>query len=170
MPQYATSGSGSLVPNNCLPSVLFPGDQKYVWGLSVAAGQPPTPGQIQTPNDANVIQEAVAALSRSLAVALAPRPGGGAPASLMVQITASANPGAAEIDVQDAGIDADGAYITPVPLGGGTNPWKINTWTAIGGGLYTAWAELSPDVGPFVTLYCVSNPNGVKFAGKIVYV
>lgn len=172
MPKYATSGSGSLVPNSVLPAVMSPGDHVYVWGTSVAAGNPPTPGQIQAPNDYNVIKEVVVAGERSIAVALNARPGGGTPASVIVQITASANPGAAEIDVQDAAIDADGAYITPVPLGGGTNPWKINSWTGpLGDGVsYTAWAELSPEIGPFTTLKCISNPNGVNFAAKYIYV
>src|SRR5580700_11374290 len=99
MPKYFNSGLGTMTVNPVPSTGLLPGDEKYLWGTS---GIPPTPGQIQAPNDSNVVTEAVAVNERSIAIQLVPRPGGGSPAGLMVQVIASANPGAAEIDVQDA--------------------------------------------------------------------
>ncbi len=165
MPQYKTNGSGLMTLNTEFPTVLFPGDEKYVFGLSHAEGQPPTPGQIDAPNDTNCVFETVAVAEASIAVALAPRPTGGAP-GVMVQIVASADPGVCEFDVQDAAIDADGAYILPTA----STAYIINTWTAVAGGLFTAWTELQPEGGRFVRIKCITNPNTVKFKAKIVYV
>lgn len=162
---YATSQMGTLTRNPVPPSVLFPGDYKYVLGLSVAVGAVPTPGAIQTPNDDNVITEAFAVGNRSLAVTLATRPGGGGPPGCMVQITASADPGASEIDIQDAAVDADAAYLTP----SSNTSYKITAWT-LNGGVYTAWSEFQPESGGFITLKCIANPNGVKFSAKVMYV
>ena len=164
MGQYATSGTNSGTPNTTPATMLSPGDEVYVFGTSWVSGQPPTPGQIQAPNDSNVNFEAVTIGERSIAVCLAPRPGGGAPPGLMVQINASASPGASEIDVQDSAIDADGCYLTPA---GGS--YKITAWTQ-NGGIFTAWVELQPESGPFVSLKVVLNPNTVKFTAKLKYV
>lgn len=169
MPSYRTGPpsplSGTMNLNTELPTGLYPGDEKYVFGLAQAEGSPPTPGQIQAPNDSNVQFETVVVGERSIAVAISPRPSGGPP-GLMVQITADADPGAAEFDVQDAAIDADAAYITPL-----TSPaYKITSWTAAGNGQFTAWTELQPEGGRFVTLKCIARPNAVKFKAKIAYV
>src|SRR6266849_2476261 len=102
MPPYATSGTENQTLNTTPATALWPGDQVYVLGTSFVAGQPPTPGIIQAPNDTNVQFEAVTIDERTIAVALAPRPGGGAPPGVMVQVTADSNPGVAEIDVEDA--------------------------------------------------------------------
>src|ERR1700676_2515602 len=102
MPSYANSGLGTMTVNPVLPTVLWPGDEKYLFGTS-----PNNPGQISTPNDSNVITEAVTVGERSISVALAPRPAGGSPPGVHIQVIASANPGVAEIDVQDAAVDAD---------------------------------------------------------------
>jgi hypothetical protein len=84
----------------------------------------------------------------------------------MVQVFASANPGAAEIDVQDAAIDADGAYVTS-----SNTAYKLTTWTQVGGsGLYTAWAEFQPEGGRFISLKVIANPNGVNFIAKVSYI
>jgi len=165
MPAYATSGSNSLTPNTTPPTVLYPGDDKYLFGTSVAAGTPPTPGQVQAPNDSNVVAEAVVVGERSISVQLAPSPGGGAVPGCIVQVTASANPGAAEIDVQDAAVDADGAYITPTS----SASYKITAWTQ-NGAVWTAYAELQPEGGRFISLKVIANPNAVSFTAKIAYV
>lgn len=165
MGQYNTSGTESFVRNPILPTAMWPGDDVYVWGTSFVAGQPPTLGQIQAPNDDNVQFEAVALDERSLAVQLVPRPGGGAPAGCIVQVTANASPGALEVDVQDAGIDADGAYQTNLS----SASYKITIWTQEGA-VWTAWAELQPEGGRFITLLCVANPNAVSLKAKISYV
>ena len=164
MGAYASSGSNSLVPNSVLPACLWPGDEIYVLGLSYVLATGPTPGQILAPNDSNVLFEAVTIGERSLAVALAPRPGGGAPPGLMVQVTANADPGASEIDIQDSAVDADGAYLTPAGAS-----YKLTAWTN-NGAVYTAWAEFQPESGPFVSLKVVLNPNTVKFTAKLKYV
>ncbi len=164
MPAYATSGTSSMVRNPSLPVVLYPGDDTYVFGTSYDTTKGPTPGQIQTANDDNVLFEAAALGARSVAVALAPRPGGGVP-GLMVQVTANANPGAAEIDVQDAAIDADGAYQT----NSSSASYKITVWTQVGA-VWTAWTELQPEGGRFVSLKVIANPNIVKFTAKLSYV
>jgi len=162
MPAYANSGLGTMTVNPIVPTVLYPGDEKYVFGTS-----PNNPGQISTPNDSNVITEAVVAGERSIAVALAPRPGGGAVPGVMVQVIASANPGAAEIDVQDAAVDADGAYLTQTT----STAYKMTVWTALGGsGQYISTTQLQPEGGHFITLKVIANPNAVTFTAKIVYV
>lgn len=168
MGQYATSGTGSTVLNTVLPAVLWPGDEVYVWGTAQAAGAAPTPGQIQAPNDSNVVMEAITVGERSLAAALAPRPGGGYPPGIAVLITLSANPGVMEIDVQNAPMDADGVYQTPT----GSAVYKITTWNGPTGpsNLYNAYVELEPESDRFVTLKCITNPNGVKATAKISYV
>jgi len=162
MPPYLTSGTSSPVVNGALPTVLWPGDEKYLFGTG-----PNTPGIIPAPNDANVVYEAVTVGERSIAIALAPRPGGGAPPGLMVQVFANANPGAAEIDVQDAAVDADGAYITPT----GSAAYKLTVWTQLGGsGIWTSYAELQPEGAGFITLKVIANPNAVQFTAKVKYV
>jgi hypothetical protein len=165
MPQHFQSGTEALTPNPVLPAVLYPGDDCYVFGTSFAAGQPPTPGIIQAPNDANVQFETVAVDERSIAVNLASRPGGGAAPGVMVMVVANGNPGAAEIDVQDAGIDADGAYETNTS----SAAYKMTVWTQEGAN-WVSWTELQPEGARFITLLCVANPNGVKFTAKISYV
>lgn len=159
MPQYATSNTGQLTANTAPPTVLWPGDEFYPFGTT-----PFVPGQQQKPTDANVAFEAVTLNERSISCALAPRPGGGAPPGIMVQVFASAAPGAAEIDVQDSAVDADGAYLTPTNVN-----FKLTTWTQ-NGSVFTAWAELEPEAGAFVSLKVIANPNGVNFWAKIKYV
>ena len=168
MPSYANSGLGTLTLNPVLPTVLYVGDEKYVFGTSVAVGQPPTPGIIQTPNDSNVVLEAVTVGERSIAVALAPRPGGGSPPGVMIQVVASANPGAAEIDVQDAAVDADGAYLTQTT----STAYKLTVWTLLGdgSGRYISTTQLQPEGGHFISLKVVLNPNAISYAAKIVYI
>lgn len=164
MPAYNTSGTNSLTPNPVLPTVLMPGDETYLFGTATL-----TPGQSQKPNDSNVLTEAVTVGERSIAVTLGPRPGGGAPPGMFVQVIANANPGAAEIDVQDAAVDADGAYITPAPSG--STAWKMTTWTQIGGTTnYIGTTALQPEGGHFNTLKIIANPNSVSFTAKLVYV
>ena len=162
MPQYQNSGTGSLAVNPVLPVALWPGDDAWLLGTSTL-----TPGVQQKPTDANVVLEAVTVGERSLACVLASRPGGGAPPSLMVFVIASANPGAAEIDVQDSGTDSDGGYQTPT----GSTAYKITTWTALtdGSGKYVGWTELSPEAGRFISLKVIANPNAVNFAAKVSY-
>src|SRR5271155_1130048 len=152
-----------MLPNPVLPTILWPGDEKYVLGTS-----PNNPSQISTPNDSNVVTEAVTVGERSIAIALAPRPGGGAPQGLMVQVIASANPGAAEIDVQDAAVDADGAYLTQTT----STAYKMTVWAALGdgSGRYISTTELQPEGAQFITLKVVANPNGVTYTAKIVYI
>ena len=162
MPQYANNLAGNLTVNPVLPAALLPGDEAYLFGTAVL-----TPGQSQKPNDANVQFEVVTVNERSIAVCLVSRPGGGAAPGIMVQVFANANPGAAEIDVQDAAVDADGAYLTP----SGNTAYKLTTWTQLGNsGIYTAFAELEPETGPFVTLKVIANPNAVSFWAKVKYV
>src|ERR1700675_311676 len=154
--------------NPVLPTVLWPGDEKYVFGTSVAVGAQPTPGISQAPNDSNVIPEPVTVGERSIAVALAPRPGGGAAPGIMVQVIASANPGVAEIDVQDEAVDADGAYLTQTT----STAYKLTVWTLLGdgSGRYISTTQLQPEGGHFISLKVVLNPNAISYAAKIIYV
>lgn len=167
MPAYATSGTGNLTLNPVIPAALWPGDDLWLFGTSFAAGQPPTPGIIQAPSDANVIFEAAAVGERSIAASLASRPGGGAPSGASIFVWASGNPGVMEVDVQLSPIDADGAYLLPT----GTS-YKITAWTGPVGpnNQYFAWTELQPLGDVFVTLKVITNPNGVKLAAKLNYV
>ena len=151
----------TMVVNPVPPALLMQGDEKYLFGTKVYV-----PGEIATPNDSNVVTEVVAVGERSIAVCLGPRIMGGDPPGIMVQVIASANPGAAEIDVQDAAVDADGAYLTPTGAA-----YKLTTWTQLGGGLqYIGTTELQPDGGRFVTLKVIANPNAVTFTAKVTYV
>lgn len=160
MPPYATSGQETMALNPVLPTVLFPGDEAYVFGTT-----PFVPGQTQKPNDSNVQFEAVNVDERSIAVQLVARPGGGAPPGVMVQVVANANPGAAEIDVQDAAVDADGAYLTQTT----SAAYKMTVWTQEGAN-WISTTQLQPEGGHFITLLVVANPNAVPFTGKIVYI
>ena len=165
MPQYANSGLGTLTLNPVPPTVLLPGDETYLFGT---VGAVPIPGISQKPNDSNVVTEAVTVNERSIAIQLGPRPGGGAPPGLMVQVIASANPGAAEIDVQDAAVDADGAYLTQTT----SAAYKMTVWTALGdgSGRYISTTQLQPEGGRFISLKVIANPNGVTFTAKVIYV
>jgi hypothetical protein len=166
MPAYLTSGNGTLTVNSAPPTALMPGDEKYLFGTSVAAGVSPTAGAVQNPNDTNVVFETLTVGERSIAIQLVPRPGGGAPAGVMVQVFANANPGASEIDIQDAAIDADGAYVTP-----NNAAYKLSVWTQVGGtAFWTASAEIQPEGSRFITLKCIANPSAVGFTAKVVYV
>lgn len=160
MPAYANSGLETLTLNPVLPTVLFPGDEVYVFGTMVYV-----PGRSQKPDDSNVQFEAVTLDERSIAVALAPRPGGGAVPGVMVQVVANANPGAAEIDVQDAAVDADAAYLTQTT----STAYKLTTWTQEGA-VWVSTTQLQPEGGHFITLLVVANPNAVSFTAKIIYV
>lgn len=166
MGQYATSNTGSLVVNPVLPAVLGPGDSVYLWGTSFVAGQPPTPGIIQAPNDANAQFEAVTVGERSLACNFQPRPGGGNAAGASIMVIANANPGVMEVDVQVSPMDADGAYLTPAAT------YKISVWTGPTGpkGYYFGWVELQPEGDFFMSLKCITNPNGVSLTAKVNYV
>jgi hypothetical protein len=155
LPIYNGSGSNSLTRNPVPPTVLYPGDSKYLFGVS-----PNTPGTISTPNDDNVEAETLVDGNASIAICLAPRPGGGAPPGLMVQVFMTADPGAAEVDVQDAAVDADGAYITVDQITVFTN----------NGSVYVAWTELEPEAGAFIRVACVLNPNAVSMVVKATYV
>jgi hypothetical protein len=86
----------------------------------------------------------------------------------MVQAIASANPGAAEIDVQDAAVDADGAYLTQTT----SAAYKMTVWTALGdgSGRYISTTQLQPEGGRFISLKCIANPNAVTFTAKVIYV
>ena len=165
MGQYATSGTGNISANTQLPAALWPGDEVYLFGTSFVAASGPTPGQIQAPNDANVQFETVTVGERSLSAALAPRPGGGQAAGISVLVVASANPGAAEIDVQVSPSDSDGTYLTP-----SNSAYKLTTWTAAGNGQFFAWTELQPSGDNFISLKVIANPNSVKFTAKLSYV
>jgi hypothetical protein len=166
MPAYATSNTGNVTLNPVIPAALWPGDSAWLFGTSFVAGQPPTPGIIQAPNDTNIQFEAVTVNERSIAVSLASRPGGGAPPGVSILVWANANPGAMEVDIQNSPMDADGFYLTPA----GTS-YKITTWTQVGGSNnWFAWVELEPLSDVFVTLKVISNPNSVKLAAKLNYV
>lgn len=167
MGQYNGANTGSMLPNTVLPATLYPGDDCYVFGTSFTAAAGPTPGQIQAPNDTNVLFETCAVGACSLAVNLASRPGGGNAPGVIIQVTASANPGVMEVDVQDAGQDSDGAYILP----SGSTAYKITTWQGpLLDGSYTAWAELQPEGARFLRLKVITNPNAVKLKAKVSYV
>lgn len=148
------------------PPSLLPGDERYLFGTTVAAGTGPTPGVVQSPSDANVVTEAAATGVLSQQVHLAPRANGGAP-GVMVQVIASADPGAAEVDIQDAAIDITGAYLVP-----NNASYKLTVWTAMadGTGRYMCYTELQPEGAKFLRLKVVANPNAVTWIAKIVYV
>jgi hypothetical protein len=167
MPQYATNGTGNLTPNTALPAVIFPGDEVWLFGTSFVAGQPPTPGIIQAPNDSNVQFEAGAVGEASIAACMAERPGGGAGAGASVLVMLNGNPGIMEVDVQLAPMDADGAYLLPAAAA-----YKINTWTGPVGpqGYYFAWTELQPLGDQFMRLKVITNPNAVGIAAKVNYI
>jgi hypothetical protein len=160
MTQYANSGLETLAVNPVAPVGLAPGDEVYVFGTKVYV-----PGEVAKPNDTNVQFETVVVDERSIAVTLMPRPGGGSPPAIIVQVSTNANPGAAEIDIQDAAVDADGAYETPT----GSTAYKITTFTQENA-IWTAFAEISPAIGRFITLLIVANPNAVAWTAKICYV
>lgn len=164
MGQYATTGTGNLTLNTQLPAALYPGDEVYLFGLSYVAASGPTPGQIQAPNEGNVLFETAAVGSRSLAAALAPRPGGAA-AGVSVLVIANADPGVMEVDVQVSPSDSDGSYLTPT-----NTAYKITTWTAAAGGKFVAWTELQPSGDNFISLKVITNPNAVKLTAKLSYV
>ena len=167
MPQYATNGTGNLTLNPVLPAALYPGDSIWLFGTSFVAGQPPTPGIIQAPNDANYQFEAAAVNEASIAACFASRPGGGAAPGASVLIVLNGNPGVMEVDIQLAPMDADGAYLLPSAAA-----YKINTWTGPVGpkGYYFAWAELEPLSDVFARLKVITNPNAVSIAAKLNYV
>lgn len=167
MGQYANSGTGLMTLNPVIPAALWPGDSAWLFGTAQAAGQPPTPGQIQAPNDTNVVPEAAAVGERSLACSLASRPGGGAAPGVSVLVIASGNPGVMEVDVQTSPRDCDGAYLTPT----GSSAYQLTTWTGPQpDGTYFAWTELEPLSDVFLSLKVITNPNTVKLAAKVNYV
>lgn len=165
MGQYNTSGTGLTTLNPVLPASLWPGDEVYLWGTT---GSIPPAGQIQAPNDSNVVFEAVTVGERSLAANLASRPGGGSAPGVAVLVTANGNPGVMEVDIQNAPVDADGVYQTPT----GSSVYKITTWNGPVGpqGYYNAYVELQPLADRFLTLKCITNPNAVKLTAKVIYV
>lgn len=148
------------------PPALEQGGDRYLFGTTVAAGTGPTPGVVQAPNDANVVTEAAATGVLSQQVHLCPRANGGAP-GVIVQVIASADPGAAEVDIQDAAIDITGAYLTP-----NNAAYKLTVWTAMadGTGRYMSYTELQPEGTRFMRLKVVANPNAVTWIAKVVYV
>lgn len=167
MPQYATANTNNNSLNTQLPSVLWPGDSLYLFGLSFIAANGPTPGQIIAANDSNVLPETAAANATSIAAAFAPRPGGGAAPGASILVIANANPGVMEVDVQLSPMDSDGSYALPT----GSTTFKINTWTQMGGSTnWFAWAEFEPLSDFFARLKVITNPNAVKLTAKLNYV
>jgi hypothetical protein len=77
------------------------------------------------------------------------------------------NPGVMEVDIQNAPMDADGAYLLPT---GAT--YKITSWTGPVGpkNYYFAWAELQPVGDDFLRIKVITNPNGVLIAAKVNYI
>lgn len=145
------------------PPVLSPGDERYLWGTSVAAGVSPTPGQQQAPTDANVVGETLVVGVKSQQVTLTPVPG--RVAGAMVQIVFSGNPGAFEVDVEEAAVDDTNKYI----LNATSAAYKIVAATAMADGKYVAWAELQPQGGRFLRLGLVALANVVTVTGKVIY-
>lgn len=143
-----------------MPAALWPGDEFYPFGTAALV-----PGSPQKPTDATVQFEAVVLNERSVAACLVPRPGGGVAGGVEVRVFANANPGAAEIDVQVANVDADGAYTTPA----GSAAYKITAWTQEGA-VWVGAADLQPLGAPFLSLLVVANPNAVSFWAKATYV
>lgn len=161
MPPYATSGTNNLTLNTAVPSVLYPGDQLYVFGTG-----PGAQGGSFLPDDTTVGFEAVLVGERSIAFQLADMPSR-SPGGVHVLLIASANPGAAEIDVQDGAIDADGAYITQST----STAYKITTFAQVGASAnWVGSTELQPEGGRFISLKVIANPNGVSWKAKVVYV
>ena len=138
------------------PTVLYPGDQKYLFGTAPAGAMP-------QPSDANVVSEAIVAGDESVPVQLASMPG--RVPGCMVQIVASADPGAAVFVIQESAIDTDGSYLVP------SNPaYTLSTWTARGDGTYTVWSQLQPDSSVLLRLSRSAGGNNVNYKAKIAYV
>lgn len=160
MPAYLTSGTNNLTLNPTPPSALYPGDQIYLFGTG-----PGAQGGNSLPDDTAVGFEAVQVGERSIACQLVDMPMR-SPGGVHVMVLASANPGAAEIDVQDAAMDADGAYLTQTT----STAYKITTWTQVGAsGVYIGTTELQPEGGRFISLKVIANPNAVSFKAKLSY-
>ena len=77
--------------------------------------------------------------------------------SISVEISFSGDPGAFEIDIQDADTDADKFYQT-IPAGGVISAVSAN---------FTARTELVPIKGRFVRLKLVTRTNAVALTAKI---
>lgn len=160
MPPYATSGTNNLTLNTAVPSALYPGDYIYLFGTG-----PGAQGGNSLPDDTTVGFEAVNVGERSIACQLADLPSR-SPGGVHILVITSANPGAAEIDVQDAAVDADGAYITQST----SAAYKITTWTQVGASAnWIGSTELQPEGGRFISLKVVANPNAVQFKAKLSY-
>lgn len=157
MPAYSTSGSDSFVPDPVPPIALGPGDSCYMFGVGPAT-------MTQDVTDANVLPETVVVGERSIAITCTARPGGGAPAGLIIQLFANGNPGGIEVDLQDAGVNAEGFYETPLNAAN-----KITVWTQEGAN-WVSYAEFQPEAGKFNTLLVVALPNAVKIWAKASYI
>lgn len=123
-------------------TAIGPGDSKVVW--STADGKPAT----GTKSD----RVAIAGLDATSI---------GGPGGISVEVNFSADPGAFQIDVQEADTDTDSAYVT---VGGAT---PSSSLTAVNAGFYGR-IELWPLQCKFVRLIMTTTPaNAVTLNAKI---
>ena len=151
---------GAIVPVNSplSPLAMGPGDWVFVIGKkSATATQSPA-------TDATVTYETPVAPYASIAITSGRKEAGYAP-SLSVQILFNANPGAFNVQLQEADTDADGCYITP-----SNSAFTMTTSTQIqASGIYVVRADLVPLGGRFQRLFIPTNgnPNAVGMIAKL---
>jgi hypothetical protein len=155
MPFYP-GASGATTPTAQVPSSIYAGGWAYLFGVPTISNEPP--------GDSNISGETPTAGEASVAVALAPAMIGSIVRNVGVQLLFSANPGAFNIQVQEADTDADGFYLTPAAAA-----YTITAATEIGStGKYVARADLGAIGSQFIRLFCDANPNAVSIVAKVV--
>jgi hypothetical protein len=138
-----------------IPRALYPGTSAYLFGTRKTAQLPPASD--------NVSFETPGAGQASIPVDMGSQ--GGANVSIVpnvgLELIFNANPGAFNIQVQEADTDADGCFITPAPAA-----FTITAATQVGA-FWVARVDLGTIGSGLVRLLCSANPNAVGILAKL---
>lgn len=152
MPFYPGVALATNVNSTPPPYCLSPGDSFYLLGT-------PTNTRRSIGPD-NVTGETPIAGQASDRVAIAHLHPSIVP-NVGVELIFSANPGAFNLQLQEADSDADGLFITPSPAA-----FTITSATLVGA-LYVARVDVGTFGSRFIRMLCSLNPNAVAIIARI---
>lgn len=139
-----------------LPRAISQGDSIYLFGLQSNADK-------SIPiSDMNVVGETPAPPQASIAVGIPPAAGVNGPQpAISVEIGFSGPPGAFNVQIQEADVDADASYITP-----SNAAYTMTVVTAQN----KARADLTTGAGKFIRILLSSRANLVAMTAKVTRV
>lgn len=156
MPAYP-GAPGAIVPvtSNVSGFALNPGDSAFLVGV-LAAGATQLPIQ-----DNNVDFEEAPVGMVSISACIAGRKEAGSAPAVSLQLIFEIDPGAFNVQLQEASTDADGCYLTPSAAA-----FTITSATNTGG-KFVAFVDDIPTGGRFLRILVKLNPNDADLIAKL---